>query len=694
MTKFRTTPRCMMLAVCSCFFCAPTFAAQQSLSLQGYTGALNVPSAFTAPQGQASLQYADPFFYGDNYEHNDNLIGNFGLLSFLEAGGRISWDTTHTNCFQEDCGVRDLSANLKISAPFIPEHWFSLAAGVQDFGGKVNYFSSKYVVASKQFRYGRIDLGQGRTELPNRYLDGSFAAVELQPWDWVGLIAEYDAKDFNGGFRLGLPEPWRPWGVNPELKVMAMSNRDNAEDARFFGLSINIPMGSSKLHYADPHAARAPLSEPKAQASPTPFIAEIPQTAVEMHNTQSQAFYQTLADQLSSDRFEKVLIGEQNGVLYVACENNQFNRNELDAVAWILKRVSVAARNKYANAHLVLKNQNLPVLDIAIQPENYTAFLEDTTGAVTLVVDARYPEPGLLKHIVWFAESSYGFALKPRVSFSPSLVTAVATEYGVWDYSLSMQTDAAISLWKGALIGATYNMPVDQSEDFERFAPKYAKQGVFYPDRQRSKFDEYEFQQTLMLSNGLFTTMHAGHFMRDYDGFYNQTAWFSPAGDHKLTLRAGSFEHEDNPKLERDVSLLSYRYFVGGQDVSIETTYGEFWEGDEGYRIDTRFWFGDTAVTLEYKDTAAQFVGMRWTLPLTPRRDWLTPYGQLKGRENWHYGLQTRINEDANLTSFGSAVIPRTRNEIERVYMNNDRLSPTYLKTHWRRLKEAVSESK
>lgn len=660
-------------------------------SLQGYTGALSVPSAYTAPQGSAVLQYSDSFFSGDRYEHNNNAIGNFGLLPYFEAGGRISWDTTHTNCFAEECGVRDMSANMKLAAPFIPQDWFSLAIGAQDIGGEANYFSAEYLVASKQFRYGRIDLGAGKTDLADRYLDGAFGAVELQPWQWLGLIAEYDARDFNAGFRMGVPEEWRPWGIAPELKVMAYSDRENGSDQRFFGFSLNIPLGESRDHYADKPQKAVSAAPVTSAFSPASTIAgtdaAVPAATT---NTQPQAFYEGLAKQLVTAKFEQVLVGEQAGVLYVAFENSQYNRNELDALAVVLQRVSTYAKGHYDNAHVVLRNQKIAVLDIAIQPDNYAAFLSDDKGQTALYLDARYPESGLLGSVNWFVEDSYGSDIKPRIAMAPGLVTAVATERGVWDYSLSMQTDVAVNLWSGALVAASYNMPVDQSDDFDRFVPETGRRGAFYTDRQRSKFEEYEIQQTLKITGSLFTTLHAGHFMRDYDGIYNQTAWLSPSGDHKITLRAGQFDHEDDPLLDRNFNLVSYRYFFGEQDVSVEATYGEFWEGDDGVRVDTKFWFGDSAVTLEYKDTDAQFVGMRWTLPLTPRRDLLTPYGQLKGRENWNYGLQTRINEDSNLLSFGNATIPRSRNEIERTYLNSDRLSPTYVKTHWKRLKEAA----
>lgn len=676
----------------------------RSPSLQGYTGALNVPSAFTAEQGNAVLQFSDAFITASDFEHSHSVIGNFGLLPYLEAGGRITWDSAHADCFETDCGVRDLSANLKLSAPFIPEDWFSVAIGAQDFGGQANFFSANYLVASKQFRYARVDIGAGKSDQPGRYLDGTFGAIELQPWSWLGLIAEYDAQETNLGFRLNTPDTMLPWGLRPSLKVMAYSDREGQQNTHFASFSVDIPLGTTREHYAHPQPGTAHpdvnVAQPTAQTAEkasgsTPADpADVWQTTSEEPDTRSsvetQAFYDALAAELAKAKFENVLVGERSRILYVALENNQYNRNEFDAVAVALKRISHRAKSRYRQAHLILRNEKIALLDIVVQPDNYLDFLaNDYTGA-PLFLDAQYPEAGILGAVHWYAESSYGFALKPRFAFSPGLVTVIANEHNVVNYSASLQTDMVVSLWQGALVSATYNMPVDETEEFERFIAKEQRKGAFYGQRQQSSFEEYEAQQTLKITDGLFTTFHAGHFMRDYDGAYNQTVWLSAQGSHKLAFRVGNFSHEENPLLDSSFRLMSYRYFFNEHDVSVEGTYGEFLEGSKGYRVDTKFWFGDTAVTLEYKNTDAEFVGIRWTLPLTPRRDILTPYGQIKGKENWNYGLHTRIHEDANTLNFGTATVPRARNEVERVYLNNDRLSPAYLKNHWKRLREAA----
>lgn len=249
--------------------------------------------------------------------------------------------------------------------------------------------------------------------------------------------------------------------------------------------------------------------------------------------------------------------------------------------------------------------------------------------------------------------------------FSPTLSTGVATEYGVWDYSLGVSTGLNVSLWKGALISGTYNAEIDQSDDFD-------EGGIFYNSRQRTDLVEAEFQQTLKLHSLLYTSFHAGRYAFDYDGVMNETVLYAPNGRHSLGFLGGQFKHTETENVTEQ-GLARYSYYNPDYDVQFNVYGGQFFAEDTGVRVDTRFWFGDYAFTLTYKNTDAEFVGLGWVIPLTPVKDKQWRFLQVGGNPDWNYGVQTRIGE-VNFVSFGGAAILRSYNPIQNLYMNRGRL--------------------
>jgi len=194
-------------------------ASPKDLAFPGYSGYLNVPSATVLDHGQADVMYSDQALDtrqtsgDDTYGHFNNIAGTFGVFPLVEVGGRLTWDRTQSNCFTEGCGIRDLSANIKVQAPFIPENWFTLAAGVQDLGGETDDFESVYVVAGREFGPVEISAGYGDPKTLGRYLDGAFGGVSYRPVPWLNVMAEYDSQDVRLGLGAASPEGLLPWGM-------------------------------------------------------------------------------------------------------------------------------------------------------------------------------------------------------------------------------------------------------------------------------------------------------------------------------------------------------------------------------------------------------------------------------------------------------------------------------------------------
>ena len=666
--------------------------ADNSLNLQGTMGLLNVPSANVVAYGSGAVSYTDGMMLNQASVHNNNLHGVFGVFPHVEVGGRIAWFSTHTNLFEKsDVGPRDLSANMKLNIPYIPKNWFSLAVGRQDFGGQASFFDTTYAVASKTIGLGFLgeftaDLGVGKSNSSER-LNGVFGGGEYQPLPWIGFLGEYDGVNANAGLRLKTPDNWLPNGMEAALTSQLFTSADKG-GKNFFGVSLNFPLSG--------RAQAASLSKPDVIAKALPPLPKVSTPSKPLHSAKASslkgkhlvrdelplALYQSLADLLKDKGFEHIQVGVQKGVLVIALENNVYNQNELDAVGVVLSKAQQEAGSHFSRISLYLKNQGIALFNVQVDAKDYGQFLKGEGRAVS--IKARYAHFKELKQVDWKAEAELGWYVKPRLTLSPSISYGVATEFGVFDYSLALKNNVSLNLWPGAMLSASVLVPVSNSEDFQEGGP-------FYASRQKSGLKEVSAQQTIPLGSNVLTQFQFGRFRVDYNGGLNETLIFSPSGHHALTTKLGRFAHRVNNNDSHNVRLARYRYFWGRYDAALSATVGEFWGGDSGFRLDADFYFDDNAVSLFYKDTDAKFVGIKWTLPLTFRRDFNGRYGQVKGSERWGTSLQTRIRETANVVSFGVGNDPSFEWDLDRTYFNNDRLSPAYLYRHLDRLKEAAN---
>ena len=660
---------------------SPALAAERDLAFPGYSGYLNVPSATVLEHGQADVQWSDQGFVTrgrrqpgqDQYEYFQNVSAAFGVFPNVEIGGRLIWDRTQANCYVEDCQIRDMSANLKVQAPFIPEEWFTLAAGIQDLGGETDTFEAVYAVAGREFGPFEVSVGFGDPKSEGaRYLDGAFGAVAYHPVPWLSLMGEYDSQDARLGVGASTPRGWLPADAQLKAKVLAYSDSDTDGDRHFVSVGLSFPFGNGpkrRLDLPENDGTGATVADPARAtvASAAPAVAgqgggaatdsSMADSSMADSGVDDEAVAARVGKRLAQAGYERVKVAVDGDTLEVRWENNVYNRDERDSLRDVAQRVRATAGD-YKKARLTLLNQNIPVA--------YRTLSFET--ADTRVVEAGFSQPDWFnKQPDWQYKGSYGPAWKPRLTLSPTVSSVVASEYGVWDASVGLAYELQASLWKGALVSGTYNTEVYSTEDFERG-------GVFYQNRQRNDLVEAEFQQTIKLHPQLYTSFHAGRYALDYDGVLNETMVITPDGRHSMAFLGGHFEHTDLDNADREQALARYSYYNPDLDVQFNVYGGEFFGDDSGMRVDGRFWFGDYALTLTYKNTDAEFVGLGWVIPLTPVKDHQFRYLQLRGNPDWNYSVQTRINQDSNDLSFGGASIVRSANPLQYLYLNRGRL--------------------
>ncbi len=110
--------------------------------------------------------------------------------------------------------------------------------------------------------------------------------------------------------------------------------------------------------------------------------------------------------------------------------------------------------------------------------------------------------------------------------------------------------------------------------------------------------------------------------------------------------------------------------------------------------------FGDVTLNLTYKDTKVdneegnQFIGLGFSIPLTPRKDYNNKYFQVRGKPKWRYSVNTLVGKDHNKLTPGSGDTSQRFYNLDSAFYNNNRLSSEYIYGNSNRLKEAYYQAR
>lgn len=694
--------------------CLPVMAEdfQHSLAQEPYTGLLKTPNAQVADYGLAQFDFSNAIERNSGYIDGYNYMATAGLFPGLEVTGRIATQEHDSHCFTENCGIRDLSASAKYQLPFIPKEWFDVAIGARDMGGAANNFRAYYGVLSKQWQQLRFTAGAGTSESPLGQLDGPFGGVEWQPFGWLQLLAEYDANSVNLGAKLFTPQQWSPNGWQAYTSVQAYQQEDRAERDYWFGVGVKVPMWLGSKHsaatmpqnrvtpeeIAEVNQRVASVSQQATTASsastvsapatetPAPVSASVEQTASAVTKPVI-ADTQPLVVQLQQAGFESIRAVVIDNQLVVALENNRYNWNELDALGVALGLMADYAPEQTRDLQLILLNQKLPVLSVSTTRSCALAYLQQTGNCDNRTTFFDVSSRDLTKQFAKLkAQPEINNAsFRPRLVVAPAIRSNVATEYGVLDYSLALSSNLQLPLWQGAMFDARHFAPLSESDDYEDGA-------IWANSRYESEFDRVLVHQAFRLPADLFTKFSAGRIMSDYEGVQNETRWESAQGVHRFKLETARFTNDERDHTATPI-LGSYRYYKADWDWAGELTVGEFWEGDKGYKLVSKHWFGDTEIRLFLRDTREQIAGIEFAIPLTLRQDMKpTRLGQIRGTEQFAYGIETLVGKDHNRLTSGIGITPALTHNVDQVYFNRDRLNPAYVESHLIRLREAYQK--
>ncbi|BBN80435.1 hypothetical protein PA25_04200 [Pseudoalteromonas sp. A25] len=674
--------------------------AKSFSSFAGYTGLFNTPNAEVLEKGSVDFGYNNQLdLRGTKYIDGHNFIFSAGIYDGLEVSGQIASSTIHDSMFENKGQTRDLSFNLKYQIPYIPKNWFNLAIGGKDLGGAANNYETYYLAGSKEWNDFRFSAGIAVSDRATGQMDGAFAGIEWQPLDWFALQLEHDADAVNAGIRLTVPREWIYDVGTLTFSGKLYSNTDYADKNTYWGLNFSMPLFEQAVLNDPTEAAPAPILDNhknreaafKAHYQKQRELAQKPLEEAKQEVAQRDKFSKSLTLQtrelknaLIDDGFEAVSVGfNREPHIVLSFENFVFNRNDIDAIGLVLGRIAEHIDEPDAKYSIQLLNRGMPMLFVRGSVDNYRDFIN---SSITPDMDIRRGEMEPLGSVSWVgmpnANSPY---FTPRLTIGPALNQRTATELGVYDYSLAVKADLDLPMWYGGGLSVSAQSELAKTSDYEQGRP-------FGRLAEKDGITQATLYQTLALPYGIYNQTHIGFFRefnQDFTGIKNETVWLSGNGRHQFKADIGYLEYQDY-NTERDYQALSYRYNWIEKDVSFHATAGRFFYDDSGVKVETRFWFGDSYISVFAQDTDVQVAGVSFSIPLTPRKDMpATSYGQIKGNEAWQHSVSTRIGESHNNVTIGRAKQIETPLSITKTLLNQGRLSSSYIYANLARLREA-----
>ena len=683
-------------------------------STQSFTGAFLTPNAQVMEEGEMSFLYGQGVPYQNKIAELDNLFFSVGLFQGLEVGGRIVTQTYDRNLYTETGGgIRDLSASLKYQFPYVKQYTgFDFALGVQDLGGAANNFETYYAVADYEFDFYpvRLSAGYGQSELSLGIMEGKFASIEVQPLSFMQFVAEYDAAQLNGAVKVFTPEGLLPLDAQLALQYQLYTGHDDSSDANQTMWTVN---------------ASVPLlgfSSNKAKSSQENNLSTQDIITIEQHKSESSDI-SSLKKALLDEGFLNLNISHDKDRLYIALENRRYNHNQIDGMGVALGIISsYAGSGLFADLGIESKSQDfqlfalvngVPVGKVSGSLVCYREFIKSGEHCASLA----YQRSGVnsdYQAITWAKKTEQSSFGRTQVILAPALRYGLATEYGVWDYSVALATNVYTSLWQGAALDVRHISPLSNSDDYE--------DGYWQENQFSSEIDRALIHQAFALPFGLMTQFSGGYISAsnfgvtsaypnnsadDYElsaylGGSNETEWVSATGRHTFGFQLSQFQAIDEfdefggDIRTRYTALGNYKLSVPEFNWQLTAQAGTYGNGDQGYKLISSHWLGDVRVdatylesTAEFKEISEKFVTLSVAFPLTFWRDMTPRYVQVRGIDQFTLSAQTRVGEDANYLNPGLGSELSLQHSLSRQYNNRDRNSENYFKVNTQRLRNA-----
>jgi hypothetical protein len=293
--------------------------------------------------------------------------------------------------------------------------------------------------------------------------------------------------------------------------------------------------------------------------------------------------------------------------------------------------------------------------------------------------------PGEDETVGWL-DSREGPRGYSRILIQPRLKTFVATEPGLFDYSLAANAVAFIPLWRGAEATVSYLSNAKDSANVHS--------GIFDYAHIRSGIDSAALHQTFWVGHRILNVTSVGKFEYDFKGFQNETTVFVPWRDDQITVRYSRITWSSLYNKLREVnSGAYYRWNDASRGIWVEGGYSQYVGNDRGPSIEVGRWFGDVGFQVYLKKGGRTVVGgFQLSIPLTPREGMRPGWSHLEGTGFFRHGLETTVAHSGDC----NCIDPNVLKEIPMTYgsrdylLNEGRIGQDYVISQLPRMREAA----
>ena len=654
----------------------------QSISPNGMSGSGLVPDAITIKPGDAVISF-DPTLPGAPIKKGYNTQIGIGLYENLELVGRLATNNQKCNMFVAgncpDGNIRDFSASLKwsISNNWLKENNANLAFGITDFGGAANYFKSYYAVASKEFGPFELTAGQAKGISKNALLNGAFGSVTYRPSQWLDVNLQ--KVDSNTIAVATLKKEIPQTQASAYLTLNQRLNGAEITEKKWVGLGVSLPLDQTKKRKITESQNSNPQNTNKLIPKLNP-----------------EELYQLL--QLNG--FYRPRITKHNKLLKIEIENTAYSWNTIDALGPAL--VTLAS----THGNLIEQNFEITVTSRGISQAVVTGdaaclrrWIELGDVCSNLSIRSGLQRARADGKLNFISLNDYvnfeNWLFRPELIISPSVLSAIGTEYGSFDMDAGININFLLPLWTGATIETNRIEPLGMgTKGFEQ-------DGAFYESRLKP-ITSRKLVHQLLNAQALNTQLRlsVGTAYTNWFGHQIETTTQSDDGRQRLGLTSGRFRNDTQSIIpQKSYQLATYRYaYDDSMSTQTEITTGKYWGGDRGWSVGQKFWHGDTALNMYLRRTRmtesapiVSFAGIQISIPLTPRVNKGMQNISIRGTNQWTYTLESRILDRENFITGGYGEVPRIGESLMQTF-NRDRNSTRYLENNLVRLKSTINE--